>query len=89
MTESKDKLPAGEVEKVQAALESAKKVAQGDDVAAIQSATSDLQKASHAMAEVLYKNTQAPGGDGGEGASSGDAKPAEGDVVDAEFSESK
>jgi len=41
------------------------------------------------MAEVLYKNTQAPGGDGGDGASGGGSKPAEGDVVDAEFSESK
>ncbi|MFN7978820.1 MAG: molecular chaperone DnaK [Vicinamibacterales bacterium] len=89
LTESKDKLPAGEVEKVQGVLDTAKKAAQGDDVAAIQSATSDLQKASHAMAEVLYKNTQAPGGEGGDGGSTGGAKPAEGDVVDAEFSETK
>ena len=89
LSESKDKLPAGEAEKVQAALDSAKTVAQGDDIAAIQGATNELQKASHAMAELLYKNTQAPGGDAGQGGDAGAAKPADGDVVDAEFSESK
>jgi molecular chaperone DnaK len=90
LTESKDKLPAGEVEKVQASLEAAKKATQGDDLAAIQSALADLQKASHAMAEVLYKATQTPGGTaGGDGAQDGAGKPADGDVVDAEFSESK
>ena len=89
LSESKDKLPAGEAEKVQAALDSAKSVAQGDDIAAIQGATNELQKASHAMAEVLYKNTQAPGGDAPKGGDQGGATPADGDVVDAEFSESK
>jgi molecular chaperone DnaK len=88
LTESKDKLPAGEVEKVQAALDAAKKATQGEDLAAITSATSDLQKASHQMAESLYKATQAAGGDGG-GEAGGGAKPTEGDVVDAEFSETK
>ena len=89
LSESKDKLPAGEAEKVQAALDSAKTVAQGDDLAAIQGATNELQKASHAMAEVLYKNTQAPGGDAPKGGDQGGTTPADGDVVDAEFSESK
>jgi molecular chaperone DnaK len=91
LTESKDKLPADEAEKVQAALDAAKTAAQGDDLAAITSATSDLQKASHQMAESLYKATQAAGGDSGDsgGEAGGGAKPADGDVVDAEFSETK
>ena len=90
LTESKDKLPAGDVEKVTTALEAAKKATQGDDVAAITAAAAELQKASHQMAETLYKATQAAGG-GEPGAPGGDggAKPAEGDVVDAEFSETK
>jgi molecular chaperone DnaK len=88
LTESKDKLPAGEAEKVQAALEAAKKATQGEDLAAITSATGDLQKASHQMAESLYKATQAAGGDGGAAGGDG-AKPADGEVVDAEFSETK
>ena len=61
----------------------------GDDLAAIPAATSELQKASHQMAESLYKATQAgTPADGGD-AGAADAKPAEGDVVDAEFSETK
>ena len=92
LTESKDKLPAGEAEAVQAALEAAKTAVQGDDMEAITSATSDLQKASHQMAESLYKATQAagtpPDGGGDDGGTDG-SKPADGDVVDAEFSETK
>jgi hypothetical protein len=43
------------------------------------------------MAEILYKTTQAQGGgDAGQGGAPNDgAKPAEGEVVDAEFSETK
>ena len=91
LTESKDKLPAGEVDKVQTALEAARKATQGDDLAAITSATSDLQKASHQMAESLYKATQAAGGPeaGGQGGDQGRPAPADGEVVDAEFSETK
>ena len=90
LTESKDKLPAGDVEKVQTALDAAKTAVQGDDHAAITTAAADLQKASHQMAEVLYKSTQTPGG-GEPGAPDGDAgdKSADGEVVDAEFSETK
>ena len=62
LNDSKDKLPAEEVEKVQVAVEAAKKATQGDDLGAITSASSDLQKASHKIAETLYKATQAAGG---------------------------
>jgi molecular chaperone DnaK len=91
LTESKDKLPAGDVERVQTALEAAKKATQGDDLAAITTATSDLQQASHQMAEALYKATQASGGDGQSGGNPPtDASGSEdGGVVDAEFSETK
>ena len=90
LTESKNKLPAGDVEKVTTALEAAKKATQGDDVAAITAAAAELQKASHQMAETLYKATQAAGGgEPGTPGADGGAKPAEGDVVDAEFSETK
>jgi molecular chaperone DnaK len=89
LTDSKDKLPAGEVEKVQAALDVAKKAVQSDDLSAIQSATSDLQKASHQMAEVLYKATQSTPPDEGGPTSGEPGKTGDGDVVDAEFSETK
>ncbi len=75
---------------MQVAVEAAKKATQGDDLGAITSASSDLQKASHQMAETLYKATQAAGG-GAPGApgADADATPTDGDVVDAEFSETK
>jgi len=90
LTESKEKLAAGEAEKVQTALDAAKKAVQGDDHAAITTALADLQKASHQMAEQLYKATQTAGGGepGAPGADAG-ATPPDGDVVDAEFSENK
>ena len=51
---------------------------------------SELQKASHQMAESLYKATQAAAaGQGGDDGGAGGAKPADGEVVDAEFSETK
>ena len=90
LTESKDKLPAGEAEKVQAAIDAAKTAVQGDDLGAITTASSELQKVSHQMAESLYKATQAR--DAGRAATTrrrGGAKPADGEVVDAEFSETK
>ena len=66
----------------------AKKAVQGDDLAAITQRHERLQKASHQMAESLYKATQAGAPPEG-GADSGGAKPADGEVVDAEFSETK
>ena len=89
LTESKDKLPAGDAEKVQAAIDAAKTAVQGDDLGAITTASSELQKVSHQMAESLYKATQAGAPGGGDDGAAGGAKPADGDVVDAEFSETK
>ena len=58
--------------------------------AAIASASSELQKASHQMAETLYKATQASGGgEPGAPGAAGSTPPADGEVVDAEFSETK
>jgi molecular chaperone DnaK len=62
----------------------------------IRSAMETLTKASHRLAEVMYKQArerQAPGGQPGPQAGSGDGQtqqsgptgPAEGEVVDAEF----
>jgi hypothetical protein len=50
----------------------------GDDAAVIAKASDELQRASHAMAETLYK-AQAQQGAGTE------PQPADADVVDAEL----
>jgi len=60
----------------------------GDDVEAMQRATSELQQASHAMAEALYKAGQSGAAGGGSPRNdSSDVKDAE--VVDGEYAETR
>jgi molecular chaperone DnaK len=74
-----------------AALESAiakvREKAKGEDAAAIKAATSELEAASHAMSEALYKATAA--GEGapapGAGAETAATDSADDDAIDAEF----
>jgi len=79
---------------IQAAVEKVKQAASKDDVGAINQAISELEQASHAMAQHLYKQ----GGDGGAGSAGGgpsggpdggDGQSGAGkgkdDVIDAEF----
>ena len=87
-----DKLPGDEKAKVETAIANVKSALEGDDTDRIKTATDELQSASYALSEILYK--QADGG----GAASGNgfhaegepegaeetAKPAD-DVIDAEF----
>jgi molecular chaperone DnaK len=58
--ENKEKLPADEVQKVETALEEAKKILKENenDAEALQKATNDLLTASHKIAEILYKEQQ-------------------------------
>jgi molecular chaperone DnaK len=90
-TENKAKLGA-EAAQVESALAQAKEAVKGDDKNAITAATNELQKASHAMAEALYK-AQAQTGSREPGAGSRQDNPADavkdGEVVDAEFAETK
>jgi molecular chaperone DnaK len=93
LAENKDKLPAADVEAAEKALEATKKAMQDGGAAAIQAATADLTKASHKLAEALYRQASAggpgqgpaagppPGGDGG--------TKGDGDVIDAEVVDKK
>jgi len=87
-TENKGKLGA-EAAQVESALARAREAVKGDDKGAITSATDELQRASHAMAEALYK-TSAGSREPGDGTRQDNpARPQEGEVVDAEFAETK
>jgi molecular chaperone DnaK len=77
-TENKAKLGAADVNRIEAAIEAAKQAAKGDDVKAIRTTTTELQQASHAMAEALY---QASGSRPKAPADGSDIK--DGEVVDA------
>jgi molecular chaperone DnaK len=57
LTESKSKLAAADVNRIESALEAARQAVKGEDANAIRSATTELQQASHAMAEALYKSS--------------------------------
>ncbi|PYU28888.1 MAG: molecular chaperone DnaK [Acidobacteria bacterium] len=94
--ENREKLSEGDVKPVEAAIESAKSALAGSDLEAIQSATKDLESASHKLAEVLYRASAAAGAAGGQGTPG--AKPGgpqgegpagqkrgEGEVIDAEY----
>ena len=83
-TENKAKLGT-ESRNIESALEVAKKAVAGENQADLKAATESLEKASHAMAEALYKA----------GESNQNARPSsddavkDGEVVDAEYAETK
>jgi molecular chaperone DnaK len=91
LKENAEKISESDKGPIQSAIEKVKEAAKGDDVAAIKQAVDNLQQASHAMAQHLYKQQPgaagAPGADGA--APSGDGTPGNGkgkdDVIDAEF----
>jgi molecular chaperone DnaK len=55
VAENRDRLPAVDVERVEAAIGAVREAVKGDNLEAIRGASGDLQKASHAVAELLYK----------------------------------
>jgi molecular chaperone DnaK len=84
--ENRAKLPASEVSKIEGIVAEVRKAVDRDDLGAIKSATELLQRASHAIAEQLYKATQGqPAGDSS--ARGSDVK--DGEVVDAEYAETR
>jgi molecular chaperone DnaK len=91
VNENRDKLPVGELSKIDVAIAEVRKVVQTDDLAAIRKASEELQRASHAVAELLYNAAAgAPGSQGAaaaHGSQSANVKDAE--VVDAEYAETK
>ena len=81
LNENRAKLAAAEVTRIEAALEATKQAVTADDLQKIRAATSELQQASHAMAEALYKATQEPAGSDAQRANTNEVK--DGEVVDA------
>ena len=77
--------------RIEAAIAGARQAAQTDDLDAMKKASDELQRASHAIAEQLYKGAQgsqsAAGAPGSHGPSDPHVKDAE--VVDAEYAEAK
>ncbi|MBL8799952.1 MAG: molecular chaperone DnaK [Planctomycetia bacterium] len=86
LRDNADKISEGDKAPIQAAVEKAKQAAKGDDLAAIRSAVTDLERAAHAMSQHLYsKAGPTPGADGAGAKPAGDGKGGKDDVIDAEF----
>ncbi|TCS36806.1 molecular chaperone DnaK [Paucimonas lemoignei] len=92
-----DKLEAGEKEKIEAAIKDLEASLKGNDKADIEAKVAALTTAAQKLGEKMYADAQAQAGaagaagagaEGGEG-SQQQAKPAEDDVVDADFKEVK
>ena len=95
LAEHGDKLDAPEKEKIEAALKDAEEAIKGEDKAAIDAKTEALMTASQKLGEKVYADAQAAqaaagGAAGGtEGAQAAADKPADDNVVDADFKEVK
>jgi len=85
LREHGDKVPEGERKAIEDALNEAREALKGDDVNRIKRAQEDLTKASHRLAEVMYREAQAKAGASADGGGQQKSKSPEGDVVDAEF----
>jgi len=82
INENRDRLPAEDVNRVESAVAAVREAVTTEDVAAIRRTSEELQKASHAVAEQLYKQSQSNAANAS-GTSPGDSDVKEGEVVDA------
>ena len=94
LTEYGDKLDAAEKEKIEAAIKDVDEAIKGDDKDDIEAKTNALMTASQKLGEKMYADMQAAQGAagsaaGGAGEGAAEAKPADDNVVDAEFKEVK
>jgi molecular chaperone DnaK len=78
VNEHRDRLPGTDVSRIESAVSAVREAVKGENVDAIRRTTDELQKASHTMAEQLYKSQSA----GPKQAESKD-DVMEGEVVDA------
>ena len=78
IAENRDRLPATDVSRVESAIAAVREAVKGEDLQTIRAASDDLQKASHAIAEQLYKQQAS-----GPRAQASEDEVKEGEVVDA------
>jgi len=88
-----DKVDAVDKGTIENKIADLKKVMDGEDAEAIKKATDELAQAAHKLAEAMYAKAQtegaAEGGGAEAGQQTGEAKPKDDKVVDADFEEVK
>jgi molecular chaperone DnaK len=85
INEHREKLPVGDLSRVEAAIAEVRKRSDGDDLQALRKAIDDLQHASHAIAQTLYANQNASSGSTGSSGPGSNVK--DGEVINAEYQE--
>src|ERR1019366_1593062 len=94
LADNREKLSESDMKPVEAALATAKSALSGGVLDQIQSATQELERASHKLAEVLYQSAQASGAQAGAagpsegsqgGPQPGSSSAPPGEVIDAEY----
>jgi molecular chaperone DnaK len=88
LAEHGSKLPEADRKSVEDALTEAREALKTDDLERMKRAQEGLTKASHKLAEIMYREAQAQGAGAGGSATDGQAPsggPKDGEVVDAEF----
>ena len=89
--EQGDNLASSDKESLDQAIAKVREAAKGEDVEEIKGAIGELEAASHAMSEALYKSAAADGAPGGDGAgatasdSHEEDSSSDDDAIDAEF----
>ncbi len=95
LQEQGDKVAAAERKEIEEKMKACEEARKGEDVEKITASMQELMRASHKLAEEMYKKAEPPpdagtaGGEGGPGAASGKAPPGEGDggerIIDADY----
>ena len=92
LADAGDKVPAEMKSDIESALSTAKEKLNSDDVEALKAAHEELEAKTHKLAEIMYQQANAEGGQPGQGAPEGaatDSAKSDPNVVDAEFEEGK
>ncbi|HSM14198.1 MAG TPA: molecular chaperone DnaK [Thermoanaerobaculia bacterium] len=84
LSEHKEKLSAEDLGELESALQEARQSIESEDLSVLEGAISKLEKATHKLAEVMYKSTGGAGGDAAGAAGSGSGGGSEDEVIDAE-----
>jgi molecular chaperone DnaK len=97
INENRGRVPSADESRIESAVAEARRAAEGEDLTAIRAAVDRLQRASHGLAEQLYRSGQggqrgpsgqAQGGRNARGPGGrGGSDVKEGEVVDAEYAE--
>jgi molecular chaperone DnaK len=85
INDNREKLPVGELSRAEDAIATVRKATQTDDAEAIKKAADELQRISHGFAEHLYKGAQSQGS----AQSPEGSNVKDGEVVDAEYAETR